>query len=53
MLFYCEAAEELTKLKVDFIKTDLNVAFTFVQIARRANEGEKGNPKSTQCSQSL
>jgi hypothetical protein len=33
MLYHFETAEELSKLKVDFIRTDLAVALTFAQIA--------------------
>jgi hypothetical protein len=41
MLYHFEGAEELNKLKVDFIKTDLDTALTVVQIARQTNEREK------------
>jgi hypothetical protein len=41
MLYHFEAAEDLTRLKVDFIRTDLDVALTFAQIARQTGESEK------------
>lgn len=41
MLFHFENAEELSKLNVDFIRTDLDVAITFVEIARQTQEREK------------
>lgn len=41
MLFHFENAEELSTLNVDFIRTDLDVAITFIEIARQTQEREK------------
>jgi hypothetical protein len=41
MLYHFETAEEVSKLKVDFIRTDLDVALIFAQIARRTDKREK------------
>jgi len=41
MLYHFETAEELSKLKVDFIRTDLAVALTFAQIALQTDKREK------------
>jgi hypothetical protein len=41
MLYHFEAAEDLNKLKVDFIRTDLDIAVTFAQIASQTGESEK------------
>ena len=40
MLFHFANAEDLSKLNVDFIRTDLDVAITFVEIARQTQERE-------------
>jgi hypothetical protein len=41
MLYHFEGAEELNKLKADFIKTDLDVALTLVQIALQTKDRNK------------
>ncbi len=41
VLYHFETAEELDKLKVDFIRTDLDVALSFAEIARQTDEREK------------
>lgn len=41
MLYHFEATEDLNSVKVDSIKTDLDTALTFVQIARQTSEREK------------
>jgi hypothetical protein len=41
MLYYFETAKELRKLKVDCIRTDLDVALTFAQIACQTDDREK------------
>ena len=41
MLYHFETAKELDKLKVDFIRTDLDVALSFAEIARQTDEREK------------
>jgi hypothetical protein len=41
VLYHFEAAENLNKLKLDFIRTDLDVALTFAQIAGQTGEREK------------
>ncbi len=41
MLYHCEAAEEMNKLKLDFVKTDLDTTLTFAPIAHRTGEREK------------
>ncbi len=41
MLFHFESADQLNTLKVELIKTDLEVALTFAQIASQTNDREK------------
>ena len=41
MLFHFETAKKLDKVKVDFIRTDLDVALTFAQIASETDNSEK------------
>ena len=41
MLYHFETAKEIDKLKVDFIRTDLDVALSFAEIARQTDEPEK------------
>jgi len=38
MLYHFEATKEPTKLKVDFIKADLDIALSFAHIAGQAGE---------------
>jgi hypothetical protein len=41
VVFHFEADGELTMLKVNFIKTDLDVALTFAQIASQTGDRDK------------
>lgn len=41
MLYHFEGVEELTRVKADFIRTDLDLALTLVQIARQTGKQEK------------
>jgi hypothetical protein len=40
-MFHFEATNEFNKLKAEFIKTDLEVALTFVEIAHQTPDSEK------------
>lgn len=41
MLYHFETAKELAKLKVDFIRTDLDVALSFAEVAGQTDERKK------------
>jgi len=41
MLYHFEAAENLSQLKVDSIRTDLDLALTLAQIARQTPDRDK------------